>query len=390
MATMTTRFRGGRLLAVAGALGLGGLSLTALGLAVAPARALFAWLAAFTFVASVALGALCFLLIVHAAASTWPVAVRRLTEAVAGTFPLLALAFVPVVVGAAHIYPWAHPEAVEDPHLRHLIAHKAPYLNVPFFALRGAFYLAVWIAVSALLRRWSFAADESAPSRQQQARALSAAALPLVGLTLTFAAFDWLMSLEPAWFSSVFGIYWFAGGFVASLALLAALAEAARRGPLAAAITTSHFHALGRLVFAFSIFWAYIAYFQALLIQIANKPEEVTFYLHRIEGGWAAVAWLLAGGRFAVPFLLLLPRATKCMPRLMAALGLFLVVTHYLDCYWLVMPLAPTRHVWIDLAALVGLTGTAVAFAAWRLRGHALLPLGDPRLEEALAYRSPL
>ena len=384
-------YRGSRLIGAASVVGLLGVALSGVGFAVAPDRMAFAWLSALGAAVSLALGALVFLLGVHTAGAEWPVAVRRLAEGIAGAFPVLALAFIPVALNAARLYIWVDPPESLDEHLRHLIEHKRPYLEPSFFVVRAGLYFAVWIFVRLMLRRWSFAGDTGASgAHDATARAFSAAMLPLVGLTATFAAFDWLMSLEPAWLSSIYGLSWIAGGFVASLGLIALLARGADEGGVIEGLTPSHFHALGRLLFAFSIFWAYLAFFQTLLIELPDLPEEVTHDLRR-RGQWTAVGWIVVAARFVVPFFLLLPRAMKRDARVLAVLGVVALVGHCVDGYRLVMPVhspAATPS-WTDLAALAALGGLGVAHCAWRLRGRALVPLGDARLARALAYRSP-
>ncbi len=207
---------------------------------------------------------------------------------------------------------------------------------------------------------------------------------------MTFASFDWIMSLAPGWYSTIFGLYVLAGGLGGALALLLVFGHAAGRGELAGSLTAAHTHALGRLLFALVAFWAYCAFFQALLIAIANKPEEVTFFVGRLRGPWPATALILAVGHFALPFLALLPREIKRRPRAMAAAGAWLLLMHLVDVYWLVMPeVSPDAlpH-WLDLGALAAVLGSAVAFAAWRQRGVSLLARGDPFLAAGLTYRS--
>jgi len=194
---------------------------------------------------------------------------------------------------------------------------------------------------------------------------LAAAGLPILGITLTFAAFDWIMSLTPAWFSAIFGLYVFAGGFIAALGLVAVVA------PGAPAVGPSHTHALGKLTFAFVIFWAYMAYAQGFLIWIADKPEEVTWYLPRVGGSWGVLFVAVIAANFVLPFALLLSRDLKRHPRALAAVGAWLLVAHYLDVAWMVLPvLHPTgiRAHWLDLAALAAVGGLAAAAASARLR----------------------
>lgn len=398
--------RGGRLGLGALAAGVVGLGLWALGLFLDPQQAMYSYLAAFAFVLSVVLGVLIFSMLCRAMDATWELVVRRIEEAVIAALPALAVLFVPVVLGAGHIYPWAGPWAgptgAEDPHLAHLLHHKEPYLDLPFFIGRAVVYFAVWILVGELLRRWSLATERrgagsgagpDADALQARGRALSAAMLPVVGLAVTFAAFDWLMSLQPSWFSSIYGLYFGAGCFFGGAALLTLLAHRARRARLSDELRPPHFHALGRVLLAFVVFWAYIAFFQAMLIRMADNPEEVTFYIRRISGSWAWLTGLLVLGHFALPFFLLLPKAIKLRSGVLAGLSVWLLLMHYVDMYWLVLPaLQPDGAAphWLDLVTLLGVGGMTVALAAWRQHGRSLLPEGHPRLERAVMYRSPL
>jgi hypothetical protein len=394
-------FEGKRALAISLVLALLGFGVLAIGWVTARAQVLFAYLTAFAFIAAIALGALIFLMIGYVVRASWSVVLRRLNETIVGIFPLLALLFAPIGFGLPELYSWVSPsDTFSGPQLA-LLRHKAAYLNQGSFLLRSVFYFALWTLAAHWLRRASRArdADQARPSSlddelHARERRFSAALLPLVSLTLTFASFDWLMSLQPLWSSTLFGVYYFAGGFVASFGLLALLAYLAQRAPGGSAwIRPPHFHALGRLMLGFTVFWGYCAFFQALLIQIADKPEEVTFYTRRLEHGWRAVSWLLATLRLALPFALLLPREIKFRPRLMALVGLLLVLGEYLDMLWLVSPVRAQVHAVIsgwDLAALAALGSSCIAFASWRLRGQAWVPLGDPKLATSVAYRSPL
>jgi hypothetical protein len=337
----------------------------------------------------------------YAANARWMAVVRRPMEVVALPLPALAVLFVPILFGLEH-YPWHTPPPGLAAHELHILAHRAPFMSTAGFAIRTAVYFAVFIIAAALLRRWSVRRDREAPADPApgaedalaRERRLASGMLPAVGLALTFAAMDWIMSLQPIWYSSIFGVYVFAGGFLAAIALVTILAARlwSRHGG-AGAITPNHFHALGRMLFAFTVFWTYAAFFQAMLIRIANKPEEVTFYLERTGGAWAVFVWILIVGHFALPFLFLLPRAVKFRPRAMAGAGAWLIAMHLVDTYWLVIPsrVQGTLVVhWLDLAALAAVIGAAVAFAAWRQHGVALIARRDPFLADGAAYRSPL
>lgn len=395
MAPVTT-FRGGRLLVALLAIGVLGAIGVVVGVVLAPARTLLAYTAAYTYAVSIAVGALILLMIGYAANARWMAAIRRVHEIVCLGFPALAVLFVPIALGLGEIYVWADPPAELPEHEAHLLHLKAGWLSGPFFVVRAIVYLAVWIVAAELLRRWSRRRDgapipadgEAALGRE---RAFASAMLPAVGLAVTFAAFDWLMSLQPTWYSSMFGVYVFAGGFVAAIGLVAVLAFAAmRRDAVAGAIGPNHFHALGRLLFAFTVFWAYTAYFQVFLIQIANRPEEVTFYLARTRGGWTPVAWVIAIGRFVLPFFLLLPRRLKFRGAWVAGVATWILVVHFIEIYWLVLPVAgPFTPHWIDLAALAAVVGLTAALCAWRQRDVALVADGDPFLPEGTRYASP-
>lgn len=399
-------FSGNRLLAgsllTAGAGALG----TVVGFIVARRDTYFAYLAAFVCVTSIVLGSLIFLMVSYAVGARWSIVLRRLNESIVSVLPLLALLFVPIAFGLHDLYLWMDPNPALSGRELELLHHRQRYLNPAFFLARAASYFALWSLCGWLLRRWSLrqdalsggrtllalAAPPAQPEPAARERSFSAALLPPVALALTFAAFDWLMSLEPLWASSLFGVYFFAGGFVASFGLLAMLGHFARHGAAGAAIRPPHFHALGRLMLGFTVFWAYCAFFQAMLIQLANRPDEVTYYLLRSSGGFGWLSLSLALARFGLPFFVLLPRAPKFRSGVMALVGGWLVFGQYLDVLWLILPeqshKGPLAALWY-LSALLAVAGACVAFAALRLRGKPLVPLGDPSLGQSIAYRSP-
>jgi hypothetical protein len=396
-----TRFEGKRITWIAAAISALGFVGLGIGLAVDPHRTWLAYLMAYFFVFSVTVGGLILLMIGYAANARWMAVVRRATEAVALPMPLLAVLFVALPFGASWLYPWqtVPPDATRRE--IEVLAHRSAYMNLPWFTVRGAAYFAILITASYLLRRWSVRRDcppvvragdpEVALGRE---RRFASAMLPPVGLALTFASIDWVMSLDKLWYSSIFGIYVFSGGFVAAIGLVTVLsARIWSADPTRGHLTRNHFHALGRMMFAFTVFWAYNAFFQAMLIRIANKPEEVTFYLQRVHGVWGALVIVLILGRFAVPFLFLMPKQPKFDPHLMSSIGWWTVAMHLVDIYWLVIPSqVPGGQPlsWLDLAALAAVVGAAVAVAARRQRGVAVVPVGDPFLDEGAAYRSPL
>jgi hypothetical protein len=386
-------FRGGaRALRIALALGATGSIALVLGAFVDRRRFFFSYLTAYAFATSVAVGALIFLLICHAMRAGWPIVVRRIVEAIVSTFPLLAVLFVPLVFGLDALYPWLTPERLIDARERALVAHKRPYLNLSFFLARTALFFVIWLVVAGLLRRWSERQDvEPAVDVRGRVYRLSVGALPVVALATSFAAFDWLMSLTPTWSSSMFPVYFFAGGFVAAIALVSLSAYGAQASGHLLMISSSHYYALGRLLLAFTVFWAYAAFFQFMLIWLADRPDEATFYLARANGPWTAMTVLLVAGHFVVPFALLLNYRLKRNASFVGAMGAWILVFHYLDIHWLVVPYARPGGFplhWLDACALLAVGGFAVAAGLHGARGRRLVP-NDPRLEEALSYESP-
>jgi hypothetical protein len=320
----------------------------------------------------------------------WPVAVRRLAELGLGAMPLVAVLVVPLLFSVGALYPWMHPERIADPHVRELVEHKRPLMNAGFFAARAVVFVVLWAIIATLLRRWSLAMDRpSPPELHARLRAFSCALLPFLGLTGSMAAFDWLMSLSPDFYSTMYGLYVLAGGFVASMGLLAVMMRAAQSAGYLEAVGRSHWYAIGRLLFAFLIFWAYTGFFQYLLIWIGNKPIEVKFYLERIQPGDRWTSWFIVFGHFAAPWLILLSYWVKRHAGSVTLLGAWLLGCHYIDIHWLVgarRGAAPWQ--WQDAPALAFVGGIVVAFAMWRQRGRLLSAYYDADYARAVAYVS--
>lgn len=384
---------GGPAMLVAAVIGIIGIALFVVGLGANKRQAYHSYLAAYVFVVSLPIGALIFICIGHAMGSKWFVAVRRIPEAMVGAFPILALLFIPIVLGMKQLFPWVKGAEFTIPdmanaHWQHLMHVKRPYLNENGFIIRGIVYLAIWIILAEVFRRWSFKQDRDPNVLISSPRKLSGPALPLIAFSLTFAAFDWMMSLSPAWYSAAFGLYWFAGSFMAAMATMILLAARGKATTMPHLLTPGHFGALGRLMFAFVVVWAYIAYAQGFITWIANKPEEVPWYLERIRNGWGTVGIFLIVGHFALPFLILLQKDLKRKPKQIAVAAVWLLIVHYVDMHWLVLP--ALHHTfkphWLDLACIAGVGGLAVAFALFRQRGRLVVPVGDPRLETGLRY----
>ncbi|HWV39441.1 MAG TPA: hypothetical protein VN033_13310 [Vulgatibacter sp.] len=374
--------------AVALVLGIAGLVLGAL---LDPRRFLFSYLTAWAFWVSTAIGALFVVMIGHAARARWFAGVRRLMEYPTSTLPLLLLLAIPIFLGLDSLYEWAGPWAALPEAKRRLLEHKRLWLNEPFFVVRSVVYLLVLSAFSHLLVAGSLREDAGYDeARKRRLQRIGSGGIPICALVATWASFDWLMSLEPTWYSTVFGVYFWAGGFIAALSLLGILvAVFAGLRLLPPEIGPAHQWATGRLMFAFVIFWAYQGFSQLLIIWIGNIPNEISFYQHRANTGWGWVSFLLGVGQFLVPFLLLLSRDLKRKPAALAWMGAWLLFAHYVDVYWMVIPnLHPEGVVvsWLDLAALLGTGGALGLFTALRFAGRPTVPVGDPYYLQSLTY----
>ncbi len=356
------------------------------------ATVLAGYLVAFVYWLGIVVTATIWNAIFHASAAKWMVVLRRVLEGIGASLPVFILLFLPILLGLSTVFPWARPSSAMSAEELELLTHKAPYLNVPWFLIRAVIYFAVWLLVSHRLRRWSLKQDEvggTEPTRHM--RRLGAGSLPFLALTITFASFDWLMSVDPFWISTIFGVYYFAGSFLSAMCLVAILIawNQGNTTGLGGAVTRHHLYNVGKLMLAFTAFWTYCAFSQFMLIWIANIPEEAAWYVVRMKGGWSGVGVFLIVGNFFLPFFALLSRELKFRPRALAVVALWLMCVHYVDIYWLIMPAlfpAGMQPHLAHLAALIGVGGTAAATALWRAKGHFAIPVKDPNLSYSLRY----
>jgi hypothetical protein len=383
--------RGGGSSALVGlVLGAGGAAVMIWGFATHPAPAYRAYLTAYVFLLTLVLGCFAFAMISHAANTTWPVAMRRLSEASIAALPLLAVLFVPLIFGASTLYPWAEPERFGKS-VRAVLEHRRPFMNRASFSLRAEAYLVFWSILALLLRGWSFAMErgESAGRYSTRLRRLSYVGLPLGAVTVAFAGFDWLMSLAPELASTMFGAYFISMclfGGAAAMVLLLALAE---RGGFALGVSSSHYHALGRLLLAFLIFVGYLSFFQYLLIWIGNKPSEVKWFLERWRGHAAWVSVFLVIGHFALPFLALLSFRLKQRAATLAPIAAWCLFSQYLHVHWIVVTGSSEPYFdWFDLIALIAVAALSWAFCVWLQRGKPMVAFADPRYGDSVRYRS--
>lgn len=366
--------------------GLIGLALLAGGAGLSRQQFLQSYLPAYLFWTGISLGCLALLMLHHLVGGSWGFPVRRLLEAGMRPLALMAVLFLPLLFGLRELYVWARPEAVAaDP----LLQHKSLYLNVPAFAVRAAIYFAVWIRVASLLTRWSVEQDRTAEvSLTWRLQYLSGPGLVLLGLTVTFSSIDWVMSLEPKWYSTIYGMVFLAGYGLQGLAFAIIAAHLlARRGPLADVALPARFHDLGNLTLTFVMLWTYMAFAQYLIVWAENLTAEIPWYLHRTSGGWQGIALALILLQFALPFVLLLSRATKRRSRALSLVAALILLMRMVDLFWLVAPaFHPMRlriH-WMDLVAPIGIGGIWMAVFTWHLKGQPLVPLHDPRMQTAV------
>jgi hypothetical protein len=355
-----------------------------------PKQFFFSWLVSFVFFLSLSLGGLFFVLIQYAAQGGWGIVLRRIGETTFVMIPLMAALSLPLLLGLHDLYEWSHHDAVEQDAL---LRWKSPYLNVPFFLIRVALFFAIWSFMALFYYRGSRGQDATGdPAVSARLRLFAGPSIIVLAITQTFASIDWIMSLTPHWYSTMFGVYFFAGSFVGFIALLSVAAVAMRgAGLLDTVISVEHLHDVGKLLFAFTVFWTYIAFSQFFLVWYANLPEETVWYQARLEGSWMAVSIFLMVGHFVAPFFYLMGRTVKRKGATLAVGGAWLLVMHFVDLYWQVMPtlhpegFSPSA---LDVAALAAIGGCFVAGVSWLMRRQALVPLRDPRLAESLAFEN--
>ena len=339
------------------------------------------------FWAGLSLGALALLMLQHLTGGNWGLVIRRVLEAATRTIPLILILFLPIILGMKHIYPWTDVEKMrQNPAVR---SKSELYLTPVFFTARALIYFAIWLLLAYLLNRWSLEQDRTGERRfTRRMKNLSGPGLALFVLTTTFASIDWVMSLDPEWYSTMFGFLFVASWALTAMAfVIATLSLLANREPMIGIVRASHFHDLGKLLLALVMLWAYFAFSQYLIIWSGNLPEETTWYIRRTRGGWGWIAIAVIVLHFALPFLLLLSRDLKRNARKLAMLAAFLLLMRLVDLFWLIEPEFNKHHFhlsWMDVVAPLGIGGLWLAVFSWQLQKRPLVPLNDPQLESVL------
>jgi len=368
--------------------GIVGIAFSALACIVNADQFFHSYLIAYEFWLTIALGALFFVMLHHLVGAKWSIVLRRLAETISQGIPLMAILFIPILIGLPHLYEWSNKDIVNGDQI---LSGKSGYLNATFFIIRAIIYFGVWSYLAQRLHKISLEQDNGFKIEQaRKLRVTSAPGMIIYALTVTFAAFDWMMSLDAHWYSTIFGVYIFSGSVVAIISTIIIITlYLGRREILSDCITIEHYHDLGKLLFAFVVFWAYIAFSQYFLIWYANIPEETIWFRNRWVGSWKTMSLLIVFGHFAVPFFILITRAAKRNPIFLGIMAFWILAMHWIDLYWVVMPSMHRGGVsisWIDLAAMITVGGLFL-WNFWRIySSRSLLPVGDPHLQKSIEF----
>jgi hypothetical protein len=344
------------------------------------------YLMAFMFCLGVTLGCLALGMVHQLSGGAWGVVLRRPIGAASRVLPVLTVMFLPILLGMHRLYIWTHADVVAHDEV---LLHKQLYLNMPFWIVRAIVYFGVWNTLAFFLNRWSLEQDRTGdPVIARRMQMLSAGGLVAYGLTITFASFDWLMSLEPHWYSTIYGALIMGGQGLSALAfLIVTIVWLSGRPPLDRIIATSHFHDIGNLTLAFVMLWAYFSFSQYLIIWAGNLPAEIAWYQHRLQTGWRAIGVGLILFHFAAPFVLLLSRVVKRTPDLLVKVAIGVLIVRLVDLFWLVAPEFHRDGIkvsWLDVVLPIALFAIWLGVFVWQLRGRPILPVHDPQFDEAL------
>jgi hypothetical protein len=352
------------------------------------------YLIAYIFWIGLTLGPLAVLMIQHLTGGAWTFPSRRILEAATRNLPLMAVLFIPIAMNLPALYKWAQPVETLPEEVAHMVHLKAAYLNPSFFYLRAAIYFVIWGSLIFLLNKWSTEQDETPAMppgpKTRRFRLLSAPGLVLYVLTVTFMSVDWIMSLDPAWYSTIFGILTIGGQGLSTMAFtIIVLSGLVRFQPMSRVANQDNFHDLGKLMFAFIMLWAYFSVSQLLIIWSANLPEEVPFYLERLHGPWAPISIAILLLQFVLPFVMLLSRDLKRNPAAVRWVALLVLVMRVVDITWTIGPVFRTEgsslH-WLDFAVVFAMGAVWLALFWRNLAGRSLVPAHDPYFKEAVAH----
>jgi len=376
-------------------LGMALLAISLLGLWQSAEDFFFAYLTGWSFLLTTALGGLFFLIFHHLTRASWSITINRINESLIWAFPLLFVLGIPLLFGMHDLYHWTHAELYDpsSPEYDEILAGKRAYLNTPFWIVRMVFYFVVWTLISYRLYAFSVRQDvDPDPDIPAKLRSTSAWGLPLTAVTVAFASYDILMSTDPHWFSTIFGVYFFSGGILSAVAVIILVAALLQRtgGRLQDVITKEHYQDLGKYLFGFVVFWAYIAFSQYMLYWYGGIPEETVWFQKRLQDGWGWHSAFLLGFHFVIPFLVLLPRGTKRTLPILSFMAVWLIGMHWFDLHWVVLPVLrdSAGFHWLDFTCWLGLTGIFAGGLMYRLSRHPLVPQNHPSLGASLHFEN--
>jgi hypothetical protein len=368
--------------------GIVGIILSLVGWFRSPSQFFQSYLIAFLFILGLSLGSMGLLMLQHLTSGHWGIIIRRPLEAATRTLWLVALLFVPIILGMKYLYgAWLNAPASGEGALSHF---QKSYLTTQNFILRAIVYFVIWLLIAAMLNRWSRQQDVDTGNRalRRKFKLLSGPGIILYVFGIGFASIDWAMSISPHWFSTIYGFIFVAGEVISSLSLVIAIVVLlAKTPPMAGLIQRRHLHDLGKLLLTFIMLWAYFSFSQLLIIWSGNLPDEISFYRSRLYGSWGVIAVIVLIFHFFAPFFLLLSSDLKRSPNLLPKVAFLLIFMRFVDLFWMTRPdFSPTNAIpsWVDVVVPITLIGLWLAYFARNLKGLPLLPLGDPKLEEAI------
>jgi len=344
------------------------------------------YLTAYMYWLTIVLGGLFFTMLHHISGAVWSTVLRRLSESIMISIPVMAILFLPVIIGMHDLYHWTHADAVAQDEL---LQKKEAYLNAVFFTIRAIVYFSIWFLLAWSLYKTSLKQDAGHDEKYtKKFKKISAPGIVVFALTITFASFDWLMSLDPHWYSTIYGLYVFAGSFLSFMAFIVIVGLALRKkGYLTDAFTVEHYHDIGKFLFGFIVFWGYMAFSQYFLIWYANIPEETIWYIHRWEGNWSFLTMVLVFGHFLLPFMVLMLRSVKRNFFTLKIIAYWILLMHFIDLYWLVFPTF-SKHgfvfSWVDVATFLAVGGIFLWYFWYKYFGAAMVAINDPKLKKSM------
>lgn len=363
-----------------------GLVLVVLGYITDPTRSAYNNIIGFTFLASIGVGSLFLVALEYVSGAVWSTLFRRVSEALSSLIIFLPLIVIPLLFNVNDVFHWTHPNPADKTMMK-----QAPYLNINFFIIRVFGFCLIWMFFHYAIVKNSVKQDKTHDQALTRKNIkLGVIFIPLFAFTISFTAIDWLMSLEPKWFSTIFGVYYFSGTVLSALAaatiIIVLLSE---RGYFIAGITPDHYYSLGALLFAFINFWAYIAFSQFLLIWYANLPEETIWFLARWQGNWKIISVGLIFVHFIIPYFGLLSQPSKMNPKRLLAMSVWILFAHYYDLFLLTMPNFSKDGIsfgWIELGYPILIAGLIILVLVYKTKKQNLVPVGDPKLKRSIDF----